>query len=193
MQDTEIINGLHVGNMQRAHFEKVFYLQYRYFIEEGARKYNLAADDSFSAYSDAVLSAIQNIRNNNFNNQASLKTYLFQIFCNKCIDLARKKTTNRAKVHQAAGDPELLTHLPDATKTIIEKLIDRQRIMAIKQYLDVIGKKCKDVLLLFEDGYSDNEIAEKLAYNTAAVAKTTRLRCLEKIKEKIKSASLKYE
>lgn len=50
------------------------------------------------------------------------------------------------------------------------------------QYLDSIGEKCKEILLLFEDGYSDKDIAEKLAYHTAAVAKTTRLRCRDKLK-----------
>ena len=191
MQDIQIIDGLRLSGEQRASFEKAFYQQYRYFIEEGARKYNIGADDCFSAYSDAVLSAIHNIRNNTFNSHSSLKTYLFQIFSNKCIDLVRKKTTIKGRVHQSAVEPELLTHLPDATKTIIEKLIDRQKIVAIREHLEEIGQKCKEVLLYFEDGYTDNEIAEKLGYNNAAVVKTTRLRCLEKIRERLKSAFIK--
>jgi len=65
--------------------------------------------------------------------------------------------------------------------------------MAIKQYLEVIGEKCKEILLLFEDGYTDNQIAERLVYNNAAVAKTTRLRCLEKIKEKMKNVFMNHE
>jgi RNA polymerase sigma-70 factor (ECF subfamily) len=187
MDDQEIIYGLLLNNDQRANFEKILYLQYKYFIEEGSRKYGLHSDDSFSAYSDAVLSAILNIRNSTFNQHSTLKTYLFQIFSNKCIDLVRKKTTNKNKVHQSATEPELLNHLPDAAKTAIEKIIDRQKLLAIRQYLEVIGEKCKEILLFFEDGYTDNEIAEKLSYNNAAVAKTTRLRCLEKIKEKMKN------
>lgn len=193
MQDTQIINGLSINNGQRTHFEKALYLQYQYFIEEGARKHNLSHDDSFSAYSDAVLAVIHNISNNSFNSQASLKTYLFQVFSHKCIDLIRKRTTIKQKVHQSVGEPELLSHLPDGAKGIIEKLIDRQKILAIKQYLEVIGEKCKEILLLFEDGYTDNEIAQKLAYNNAAVAKTTRLRCLEKIREKMKSVFINHE
>lgn len=193
MDDTQIINGLLINNEQRGRFEKALYLQYKYFIEEGSRKYNLSNDDSFSAYSDAVLAVIQNIHNNAFNKNSTLKTYLFQVFSNKCIDLIRKSTTNKQKVHQSAGEPELLGHLPDTAKNAIEKLLDQQKILAIKQYLDLLSEKCREILLLFEDGYNDHEIAAILTYNNAAVAKTTRLRCLEKIKEKMKSMFINYE
>lgn len=193
MQDTEIRDGLVLNSEQRAYFEKALYQQYQYFIEEGVRKHGLSTDDSFSAYSDAVLSTILNVRNNSFNSRSSLKTYLFQIFSNKCIDLIRKKTTNKQKVHQSVGEPELLSYLPDGAKTVIEKIIDRQKLMAIKQYLEVIGEKCKEILLFFEDGYTDVEIAERLSYNNAAVAKTTRLRCLEKMKEKMRTLVTSHE
>jgi RNA polymerase sigma-70 factor (ECF subfamily) len=51
--------------------------------------------------------------------------------------------------------------------------------------LDVLGDKCRQILLLFEDGFTDREIALELSYNSAAVAKTTRIRCIEKLKEKV--------
>lgn len=193
MHDREIIDGLMINSNQRSHFEKALYLQYRYFIEEGIRKYKLGYDDSFSAYSDAVLSAIKNIINKSFNNHSSLKTYLFQVFSNKCIDLIRKRTTNIQKVHHSVAEPELLSHLPDVSKNAIEKLIEQQKLLEIRQHLEVIGEKCKEILLLFEDGYTDKEIAEKLSYNTASVAKTTRLRCLDKIKEKMKNVFINHE
>ncbi|HEX8278302.1 MAG TPA: hypothetical protein VF540_06385, partial [Segetibacter sp.] len=71
MYDREIIDGLVINNDQRWNFEKALYLQYNYFIEEGSRKYKLSYDDSFSAYSDAVLSVIKNINNGSFNNNSS--------------------------------------------------------------------------------------------------------------------------
>ena len=193
MQDVEIINGLLSSHKNRAHFEKEFYMQYQYFIQEGCRRYRLTYEDSFSAYSDAVLSVIKNIINQSFNNNSSLKTYLFQVFSNKCIDLIRKRTTNIQKVHQSVAEPELLSHLPDKSKNVIDKLIEHQKLLEIRRHLEVIGEKCKEILLLFEDGYTDKEIAEKLWYNTASVAKTTRLRCLDKIKEKMKNVFINYE
>lgn len=181
MHDTAIINGLVSNYKQRFHFEKEFYLQYEYFIQEGRRKYHLTYEDSFSAYSDAVLAAITNISNNRFDSRFSLKTYLFQIFHNKCVDLIRKISNNKQQVHHSAATPELLNHLPDTVKSVIEKLIDQEKITRVTEYLDAIDEKCKEILLLSAEGYTDKDIAEKLAYNNAAVAKTSRLRCREKV------------
>jgi RNA polymerase sigma factor (sigma-70 family) len=181
MHDEYIINGLLSNHQQRARFEKEFYLQYEYFIREGCRKFHITYEDSFSAYSDAVLAAINNIVNNRFDNKFSLKTYLFQIFHNKCVDLIRKISNNKQKVNQSTITPELLGHLPDTVKTVIEKLIDEEKISTVTAYLDVIDSKCKEILLLSVEGYTDKQIAEKMSYNSAAVAKTSRLRCREKI------------
>lgn len=185
-QDLHILNGLKSGYKERVVQEKNLYTTYSYFIDEGSRKYNLSNDDSFSAYSDSILSCIHNIINDRFDGRSSLKTYLFQIFSNKCIDLVRKNTTNKQQVHQTMAIPELLVQLPDHARIIVEKLIDRQKQEAIKEQLKHIGEKCREILLLFEDGFTDKEIAEQLAYNNAAVAKTTRLRCLEKLKERVR-------
>ncbi len=181
-----MIQGLTNGGQLRRQYEKDLYVQYEYLIHEGSRKYHLSNDDSFSAYSDAIVSVINNIVHRNFDHRSSIKTYLFQIFSNKCIDLVRKKTTNKEKVHHATAEPELLSYLPDRAKTVVEKLIDQQKMQAVRQHLNTMGEKCKEILLLFEDGYTDKEIADQLQYSNAAVAKTTRLRCLEKIKEKMK-------
>ena len=180
-----MIQGLTNGEQRRQH-ENSLYGQFEYMIHEGTRKYHLSQDDGFSAYSDAIVSVIHNIINGNFDQRSSIKTYLFQIFSNKCIDLVRKKTTNKEKVHHATAEPELLDYLPDKARTVVEKLIDQQKVLAVKQHLSTMGEKCKEILLLFEDGYTDKEIADQLQYSNAAVAKTTRLRCLEKLKEKMK-------
>jgi RNA polymerase sigma factor (sigma-70 family) len=183
--DREIIQGLKAGFRERASCERLFYQQYSYFIREGCRKYHLSHEDSFSAYSDAVLSAILNIVNDRFDGVSSLKTYLFRVFSNKCIDLVRKNTINREQVHQSTTVPELLGQLPDKARSCIELLIDKDKRDAIRIYIEKIGEKCREILLLFEDGYSDKEIAEQLTYNNAAVAKTTRLRCIEKLKDQL--------
>lgn len=184
-EDIDILQGLQSDTRQRYAFERDLYNRYSYFIGEGAARYKLSDDDSFSAYSDAVLSFIQNVSSGRFDGRSSVKTYLFQIFSNKCIDLVRKNTTNKQQVNQSAGSPELLTQLPDEARAVIEKLIDQQKLAAVKQQVTQLGDKCRDVLLLFEEGYTDKQVAEELSYSTAAVVKTTRLRCLEKLREKV--------
>lgn len=186
-QDSDILFGLKAGYKQRSEYEKILYHQYAYFIDEGCRKQNISYDESFSAYSDAVLSAIHNITNNHFDGRSSIKTYLYQIFFNKCIDLVRKNATNKQQVHKTMPVPEIMSQLPDNARTVVEQLMHNELKAKIKMQLDTIGKKCKDLLLMFEDGLSDKEIAQELSYNNAAVVKTTRLRCLEKLREKVTS------
>lgn len=183
--DITIIQGLKASYAERRRQEKILYHTYQYFVEEGCRKYRLSYEDSFSAYSDAFLSAVLNILNDRFDGHASIKTYLYQIFSNKCIDLVRKNTTNKNEVHKAAPLPEMMNQLPDSAKTVIESLMTMELKIKVKSQMEVIGEKCKEILLLYEDGLTDKEIAIQLAYNSAAVAKTTRLRCLEKLRAKI--------
>ena len=188
-QDSDILYGLKAGYKQRSEYERILYNQYAYFIDEGCRKQNINYDDSFSAYSDAVLSAIHNIVNNHFDGRSSIKTYLYQIFFNKCIDLVRKNATNKQQVHKTMPVPELMNQLPDSAKTIVERLVNNELKLKIKTQLNAIGEKCRELLLMFEDGLSDKEIAAALSYNNAAVVKTTRLRCLEKLREKVRSSN----
>jgi hypothetical protein len=44
---------------------------------------------------------------------------------------------------------------------------------------------------MFEDGYNDKEIAEFMKYQSADVVKTTRLRCLGKLKLKLTTITSK--
>jgi RNA polymerase sigma factor (sigma-70 family) len=184
-QDSDILFGLKASYKQRIAYEKILYNQYAYFIDEGCRKQSINYDESFSAYSDAVLSAIHNIINNHFDGRSSIKTYLYQIFFNKCIDLVRKNTTNKHQVHKTMPVPEMMNQLPDSAKTSIERMMNNELKAKIRMQLGTIGKKCKELLLMFEDGLTDKEIAQELSYNNAAVVKTTRLRCLEKLREKV--------
>lgn len=183
--DTTIIQGLKANETERRKQEKVLYYAYEYFVEEGRRKYHLTHEDSFSAYDDAFDSVVKNIINNRFDGHSSLKTYFYQIFSNKCIDLVRKNATNKNEVHKAAPLPELINQLPDSAKTIIEGIITRELKEKVKAQLELMGEKCKEILLLYEEGLTDKEIAEQLSYNNAAVAKTTRLRCLDKLRAKV--------
>src|SRR5450755_3794144 len=91
--DQEIIEQLRQGGTDKRRSEEQLFNRFAYFVREGITKHALSEDESFNAYSDTILAALDNINKNHFEARASLKTYLYQIFHNKVVDLLRKKAT----------------------------------------------------------------------------------------------------
>jgi len=181
--DLDIINNLLHEGVNRRKAEELLFTRYAYFIEQGMHKYSFAEEEAFDIYSDTILSAIPKIIDRSFEGRSSLKTWLFQIFHNKCVDFIRKKTTNKSSVNKSVGIPEVLVQVADSTKTILQELMDRTDKDQIRQKLNQLGDNCKKILWQWAEGYSDKEIAVALEYKTADVVKTSRLRCLEKLRQ----------
>lgn len=185
--DAELMAGIRAGGAQQRLAENKLYEKYAYLIADGVRKHRLAEDDCASAYSDAVLTVFGNITTNRFEGRSELKTYLYQIFTNKCVDAIRKKTINRSSVHDAFSLDDSLMQLPDAARSAVQHLIAQSDVAALHQHLTQLGDKCRAMILAWGEGYSDDEIAQTMGYNSAAVAKTSRLRCLDKLRERYRN------
>lgn len=184
LSDDELLTGLRAGGTNRRLFENRLFDQYAYFIREGAHKHRLDEDQTASAYTDAILSLIEQIITGRFEGRSSLKTYLYQLFTNKCVDGIRRKTTNRESVHQQGVEIDgSLLQLPDDSRSIIQQLIAQHDAERLRQRMQLLGEKCRAMLLAWAEGISDEEIAGQHQYNSAAVAKTSRLRCLEKLRD----------
>jgi RNA polymerase sigma factor (sigma-70 family) len=181
--DAEFISGLTRSDAHRQGYEDALYLQFAYFIDEGKRKYSLTQEDAFSCYSDAVIKLIDNIRSGVFEGRSSIKTYLYQVFNNKCVDQIRKNTTKKGAVHQAVDISDHLYTMPDDVKNIVQQLVLRTDIDQLRSKLSELGENCRKMLLWSADGFSDKEIAEMLQFKTAGVAKTSRLRCMDRLRQ----------
>jgi RNA polymerase sigma factor (sigma-70 family) len=186
--DADLMAGIRAGGPQRRLYENKLYERYDYLVADGVRKHRLAEDDCASAYSDAVLIVFDHISSGRFEGRSELKTYLYQIFTNKCVDAIRKKTTNRSSVHDAFSLDDSLMQLPDAARSAVQQLIAKSDIDVLQQHLKNLGDKCRSMILLWGEGYTDDEIAQSMEYNSAAVAKTSRLRCLDKLRERYRNA-----
>lgn len=180
LSDADLIAGIRAGGMNRRNCENGLYHQFRYLIREATFKHKLLPDECASAYSDAVLTVIEHISSQRYEGRSGLKTYLYQIFYNKCVDLVRRNSTNRQSVHQSHSLEEL--SIADETRTVLQKLISDSDESYLRQQLTRLGEKCQQMLLAWGEGFSDEEIARNLAYQSPAVAKTSRLRCLEKLR-----------
>lgn len=181
--DDQLIQIIKENKITRRQAENQLFNQYAYFIKEGMHKYSLEEEDAFTAYSETILQSLDNIDNSVFGRRSSLKTYLYKIFNNKCVDLIRKKTTNKRSIFQTAPISEMMDMMSDNAKSAIQKLIEKNDIDLLRSRLNELGDACRKILLFFADGYNDKEIAELMEYKTADVVKTSRLRCVGKLRE----------
>jgi RNA polymerase sigma-70 factor (ECF subfamily) len=90
-------------------------------------------------------------------------------------------------VHKTLSIKDSLFNISDAARSVIQRLVDKSDWEVLRQKLDGLGENCRKALLLWAEGYSDQEIAESIDYKTAAVAKTSRIRCLEKLRQLYKA------
>jgi RNA polymerase sigma factor (sigma-70 family) len=183
--DQELINGIRLGGLKRQRFENNLYEKYRYLIRDATRKHKIAEEEASIAYSDTILTSIENISTGRFEGRSELKTYIYQIFSNKCVDAMRRNTTKG--LHRLSLD-EVLEPIPDPQRSIIQELIRKQNHEKLRRLLATLGDRCQALLNRWADGYSDQESANTFAYNSAGVVQTTRLRCLEKLRELYKTA-----
>ena len=181
--EREIIDGLLESGGTRRKSEEQLFNRFAYFMREGMQKQGLLQEQAFDVYADTILAAIDKIRNHSFEGRSSLKTWIYQIFHNKCVDLLRKNTTNKNSIHRTSLISDMLIELSDPAKSIVQRLCEQTDSELLLQKLAEIGNNCKNMLLQWADGCTDKEIAELMGYKTADVVKTSRLRCLEKLRQ----------
>lgn len=181
--DIEIIEGLKSDSKTRRTYENYLYETYFYLVKECMKKYSLSREDALSVYADSLLILIENIINNIFERKSKIKTYFIQIFYNKTVSHLEKKQTNREKFFQDAVSLDSFTvSMPDDCKDIIQILTTEEYVEELKQALANLDDKCRRVLLYWSEGYNDDEIAKMVEYSSGAVVKTTRHRCMERLR-----------
>jgi len=81
----------------------------------------------------------------------------------------------------------MLNNVSDSSKTLLEQLMSKYNSQVLKEKLTKLSGNCCQLLKLWIDGYSSQEIQEMLGFKRGDVVKTTRLRCIEKLKDLYKS------
>lgn len=182
ISDVDLLEGIRSEGAQQRHSENLLYDKYSYLIRDGIRKHRLSEDECSMVYSDTIISIIDNIRKGKFEGRSEFKTYVYQIFTNKCVDLLRKNATNKQKVNLGSAIEDYINILPDESRGVIEHLIEQYDADLLRKRIKELGEKCAKMLLAWGEGFMDQEIAVQLGYQTAAVVKTSRLRCLERLR-----------
>ena len=77
----------------------------------------------------------------------------------------------------------MLNMIADSAKTVIQQLIEKTDMDLLKNTINDLGENCRKILSLFGEGYNDKKIATAMDYKTSDVVKTSRLRCIEKLRQ----------
>ena len=180
--EQEILNKIRSTGIIKMKGEEHLFKKYFYFIRYGRNKFSLTEDDLFDAYSDTIIAAIRSITGDSFQKKSSLKTFLYQIFHNRCVDILRKKTALKSTINQTVSINDLQIYLSDNSQSVIDQLIKKADAEAFKQQINQLCSKSQRLMLLAAEGYTDKEIAIKMNFKTRDVVKTSRLRCMRTLR-----------
>lgn len=181
--DVEIINNLKTSGINKRKAEEKLFERFSYFIRLKENKNSLSREDLFDAYSDTVLAVINSIAYDSFQNRSSLKTFMYEIYQNKCIDRLRRKSTHKYTVHKTEPLGEIQSCLSDSSLSVFDKLVNQSELECIHQQMIYLSENCRNALILSLNGYSDKEIAAIIKFKTADVAKTSRQRSIKKLRQ----------
>ncbi len=174
MNNNEIIHNIIQGGSHMEKCLEAFYNENIRFINVMEKKYGLNREAITDAYADAIIDFKDQVRNRQFQQKSKCSTYLYSIFNNKCIDILRKKTTHI-----------VISDLPENMKDQSPDIVQMLTLTVEKKYLHnlmaMLGSRCREILMDWNDGYSMDEIAERNALLNANVARSKRYTCLQQL------------
>ena len=127
-------------------------------------------EDGQDMFHEGIIVLDRNVREGKFRGESPLKGYLYSI----CRFLWMNQLRKRAKTSPVADTA--LFEKPDETTPEIA-LITEERKTILNQLLEQLGERCRSILELWKLSYSMEEIAEKLDFSSAAMARKAKYRC----------------
>jgi RNA polymerase sigma-70 factor (ECF subfamily) len=150
-----------------------------------SKKYNLAHADNLDIYQESFLAIRKHaISGKLYNVNSSFKTYLFGIGKH----LIYKKLKENSLTMSYDTQLYKVDSLYDEIKLEPEKEFTNEQ-MLLQRSFKQLGKKCQQMLTLsFYRGLTNEEIATLEAYESEAVVRSQKSRCLKTLKDLIKKS-----
>ncbi len=148
------------------------------FVGWSKDKYSAKHEDALDHYQDAITILFEKAMNGRLTEiESSLKTYLFGIGKNRIKQQFQKEGT------RASHHTDVEEHYQFLASQESASMYD-SAAEATSKLFNSLSDQCKRILNLFYfDKKSMSEIAEVMGFKSEAVSRTTKKRCLEKIRE----------
>ena len=155
------------------------YLRYRKeFVKWSMGKFGISEDDALDHYQDTMTIFFEKVMNGTlFRIDSSLKTYLFGIGKNKVRQQFDKEHKIEKHGEGLVEHYRFLAEDGGAAEAYEEAKAQTKKMFAM------LGDACKELLKLFYfDKRSMSEIAKMMNHKGEGVTRTTKKRCLEKLR-----------
>lgn len=134
-------------------------------------------DDADEIFFIAVEVLWERGRNRGFDPGFNFYSFLLEVGKHKWYNLLRGKKNIKTEITKEAF--MLLNPDPDIQE-LLEVVEFRENLLG---YLDQLGSPCKNLLLLWAEGFSFDEIAQKLNYTSADSARQQKFKCLGRLRK----------
>ncbi|WP_436517968.1 RNA polymerase sigma factor [Ekhidna sp. To15] len=178
--EKEIIADIRGGNSK---VMESLYLQHRNeFVSWSVGKFGISEDDALDHFQDTMTIFFEGVMNSKITEiGSSLKTYLFGIGKNRIRQQFDAK--NRGDKHEGGLTEhyQFLAEDEDASEAYEQARSQTSRLF------ESLGEACREILRLFYfEKRSMSEIATAMQHKNEAVTRTTKKRCLEKLRNEAK-------
>lgn len=178
--EKEIIADIREGDSKA--MENVYKKYRSEFVNWSGGKYGISEDDARDHYQDTMTIFFEGVVNGKVTEiGSSLKTYLFGIGKNRIRQQFDAKSRGDKHEEGLAEHYQFLAEDEDASEAYEQARIHTSRLF------ELLGETCKEILRLFYfEKRSMSEIAKAMQHKNEAVTRTTKKRCLEKLRNEAK-------
>ena len=178
--DDQLITMIQDGGEKREEALKYFFtdIHLEKTVIQKIRSKGGAEQDAWDAYQEGFRIFYRHILSGSFGGRSNLKTYFVGI-CIRCwLDGLKKSFYKRTTLtdEEPILDEEY-RHTPEV------ELISKERKLTLRKIIALLGERCKQVILLKNEGYGDDEIKETLELPSHKLVRKIRYRCMTKLKE----------
>lgn len=147
---------------------------------------SLRREDAEDLYQESFLVLYQNVVSGKLTElTSSLSTYLFRIGINKTND--RFKLNENKQTCSLEEHPEVASWGKIGMEFLEDMDSEKEKI--VYEVIDNMESPCREMLFgFYYDKYDMEELASRLGYKDASVAKASKYKCIQKIKNVIKKS-----
>ncbi len=178
--DEALLNALkrpeEIDNAIRNIYKNYYGLLESYILSNNGNK-----DDAADIIQETIVAFVEIVEQNKFRSDASVKSFLYAITRNLWLAEIRKRSSseNRNRIFEKAKDTT-----EDAA---VNQLIQREHYAAIQLLFDMLGDKCKQLLLLvyYEDLSMSDVVKRMPDYQNEQVVRNKKYKCMKQLEQMI--------